>query len=87
MASGACGRGVLGGLPSSWPPARVVGGSRAAIDDTGSGGSEQIRVDPSRSGACPKPLVLLSKTLTFRRKYLFYLIKLMFFKENRCFAQ
>ena len=51
----------------------MVGGSRAAADDTASGGS----------AACPKPLVLLSKTLTFHKKYPFYLVKRVFSKKIR----
>ena len=66
-------------------PARVVGGSRAAADDTASGGSAGS-AGTAGTGACPKPLVLLSKTFTFRKKYLFYLIKPLFFEENKCFA-
>ena len=43
-------------------PARVVGGARAAADDIRSARF-------SGSGACPKPLVLPSKTFTFHKNY------------------
>ena len=52
-------------------PARVVGDSRAAVDDTGSGGS-------GGSGACPKPLVLLEK----QNPYLSEKIAVILYKTN-----
>ena len=55
----------------------MVGGSRAAVDATGSGGTGGT-AGTAGTGACPKPLVLLSKTHTFHRKYLLYVLKLMF---------
>ena len=42
----------------------VVGGSHAAVDDTGRGGSG----GSGGSVTCPRPLVQLSKTSTFHKK-------------------
>jgi hypothetical protein len=101
MAPGECGR-----------------GSRAAADDTASGGTAGTGACPKQAfgfdqtqfwdsgidsgvilgsilisfwdqfchsgstGACPKPFLLFSKTITFNRNQLFYLIKPLFSKEQ-----